>query len=221
MPSLFHCLTFCALSATTACASDPTEVVVQLAPDVVSSLDGTIAVRVIVLGERTPIAGEPLELAVDYTDRSGTAHAIAPASGNTDDAGVFEATFEGLTWDGHGTVTATGGGIEGTATFAVLDRTPPKVTIMPPSAGTVQRGRDLTVSVHATDEIGVSQLFFGSTVRARDRSLVTSGSSDVTLDFDFTVPDQPAGTTFQLFALAEDLSGNQGAAMPVTLTVVP
>jgi hypothetical protein len=146
---------------------------------------------------------------------------IAPVSGKTDHAGVLEATFEGLTWDGHGTVTATGGGVDGAATFAVLDRTPPKVEITPPAANTIHRGTDLTVSVHATDEIGISQVFFGSTVRSRDRSLVTSGAGDVTLDFDFTVPDQPAGTTFQLFALAEDLSGNQGAAMPITLTVVP
>lgn len=221
MPPLLRCLALCALPATTACTSGPTEVVVQLAPDVVSSLDGTLAVRAIVLGDQTPIAGEPLQLAVDYTDRSGTPHSIASISGTTDDVGSFEATFEGLTWDGHGTVTATGGGIEGAATFAVLDRTPPKVEITPPAASTVRRGSDLTVAVHATDEIGISQVFFGSTVRARDRSLVTSGASDLTLDFDFTVPDQPAGTTFQLFALAEDLSGNQGAATPITLTVVP
>lgn len=221
MPSFLRCLAFCALPATTACTSSPTEAVVQLAPDVVSSLDGTIAVRATVLGERTPIPGEPLQLAIDYTDRSGTAHTITPISGNTDDVGVFEASFEGLTWDGYGTVTATGTGFEGAATFAVLDRTPPKVEITPPAAATVRRGTDLTVSVHTTDEIGISQVFFGSTVRARDRSLVTSGASDVTVDFDFTVPDQPAGTTFQLFALAEDLSGNQGAATPITLTVVP
>jgi hypothetical protein len=221
MPSLLRCLAFFALPATAACTSDPTEVVVQLAPDVVSSLDGTLAVRAIVLGGQTPIAGAPLQLAIDYTDRSGTAHTIAPVSGSTDDVGVFEATFDGLTWDGHGTVTATGGGIEGVATFAVLDRTPPKVEITPPAANTIHRGSDLTVSVHATDEIGISQVFFGSTVRARDRSLVTSGANDLTLDFDFTVPDQPAGTTFQLFALAEDRSGNQGAATPITLTVIP
>lgn len=212
---------FVVLPSISACATSPTEVVVQLAPDVVSSLDGSLAVRAVVLGDQTPIGGEPLELAVAYTDRDGAPHAIAPVSGKTDANGVFEATFQGLMWDGHGMVTATSAAIEGEATFAVLDRTPPKVSITAPPPTSVRRGGDLTVSVHATDEIGISQVFFGSTVRANARSIVTSGASDVTVDFDFTVPDQPAGTMFQLFALAEDLSGNQGAAAPITLTVVP
>ena len=204
-----------------ACVGDPSEIVVSLAPDVVSSLSGELTVRAVVLADRTPIDGEPLEISVDYADRGGVAHAMAPVSGATDGTGAFEATLAGLTWDGRGTVLVTGAGIEGTASFAVLDRTPPAVVITPPAAATVRRGQDLTIEVQVTDEIGVSQVWFGSSIRARDRSLIASGAGDVTLTFDYTVPDVAAGTTVELFALAEDLSGNQGAAAPITITVVP
>lgn len=209
------------LLVASACTDDPSEIVVSLAPDLVSSLDGTLAVRATLLGGRSPIAGEPLDVAVEYTDRNGMLRPIAPASATTDDKGVAMVTLEGLTWDGSGTVTVTGAGVTGMATFAVLDRTPPKVTITPPVASSVQRGRDITIEVHATDEIGISQVFFGSSLRSRERSLVTSGAGDLTLDFDFAVPDVAAGTTITLSALAEDMSGNQGAAMPITVTVVP
>lgn len=209
------------LLVTSACTDDPSEIVVSLAPDLVSSLDGTTAVRATLLGGRSPIDGEVLDVAVEYTDRNGMLRPIAPATAMTDDKGVAMVTLEGLTWDGSGTVTVTGAGITGMATFAVLDRSPPAVTITPPAANTVQRGRDITIEVHATDEIGISQVFFGSSFRSRDRSLVTSGASDLTLDFDFAVPDVAAGTTITLSALAEDMSGNQGAAAPITVTVVP
>lgn len=204
-----------------ACANEPSEIIVALAPDVVSSLDGTLEVRATLLAEREPVVGESLQIAVDYTDRGGATHAISAVTSETDEIGVVEARLTGLTWDGKGTVTVTGAGVTGTASFAVLDRTPPRVTIAPPAATSVQRGTDITVSVHATDEIGISQVFFGSSFRARERSLITSGAGDVTLDFDYSVPDVAPGTTITLYALAEDLSGNQGAAPPITVTVVP
>ncbi len=210
-----------AIALTSACATDPNEVLVALAPDIVSSLNGTVAVRATVLADRTPVASETLEITVDYTDRGGTAHVIAPVSGSTDNKGVFEATLTGFTWDGRGTITVTSPRVDGIASFAVLDRTPPKVTITPPSANQVRRGTDLTIQVHATDEIGVSQMYFGSSDQARDRSLIASGAADVTTGFDFQVPDIAPGATVTLFALAEDLSGNQGAALPITVTVVP
>lgn len=214
-------LLFVALAAVPACASAPTDVVVALAPDVVSSLNGTLSVRATVLAEREPSAEEAVDLAIAYTDRAGRTHDVAPVSGVTNDNGVFETTLTGLIWDGSGTVTVTVAGFEGTASFAVLDRTPPVVTITPPPPASVQRGRDLTVQVHVADEIGVSQVYFGSANRGRDRSLVATGEGDVTLDFDYQVPDVAAGTTITLYALGEDLSGNQGAAEPITITVVP
>lgn len=204
-----------------ACASEPNDIQLSLAPDIISSLDGTLAVRAVVLADRDPVPLEPVEVVVAYTDRAGTAHTIAPVSGDTDDKGVFETTLTGFTWDGNGTVTVSGAGFEGSASFAVLDRTPPKVTIMAPDPASVRRGQDIRVEVHATDEIGISQVFFGTSERSRDRSLIASGAGDVTLDFDFQVPDIAEGATVTLFALAEDLSGNQGAAEPITVTVVP
>jgi len=210
-----------ALAVSGACTTAPNDVLVSLAPDIVSSLNGTLSVRATVLADREPVAEEPVQLTFEYQDRGGTAHAIAPIDGTTDDKGVFETAVTGLTWDGNGTVTVTGAGVEGTASFAVLDRTPPKVTITPPDPARVQRGRDIQIKVHVTDEIGVSQAYFGSSDRFRDRSLIASGATDVTLDFDFAVPDIAAGATITLFALAEDLSGNQGAATPITVTVVP
>ena len=210
-----------ALAISAACTTPPNDVLVSLAPDIVSSLNGTLSVRTTVLGDREPVGAEPVQIAIEYQDRGGVAHPIAPIEGSTDDAGVFETTVTGLTWDGTGTVTVTGAGIEGSASFAVLDRTPPKVTITPPDPARVRRGADIQVRVHVTDEIGVSQALFGSSDRSRDRSLIASGAGDVMLDFDFTVPDLAAGSMVTLFALAEDLSGNQGAATPITVTVVP
>ena len=204
-----------------ACATDPNEVLVALAPDIVSSLNGTLAVRATVLADRTPVASEAVEITVDYTDRGGLTHVIAPVSGSTDDKGVFEATLTGFLWDGSGTITVTSPRVDGSASFAVLDRTPPKVTITPPAPSQVRRGTDLTIQVRATDEIGVSLVYFGSSDRSRDRSLIASGSTDVTTEFDFQVPDVAPGAMVTLYALAEDLSGNQGAAQPITVTVVP
>ncbi len=204
-----------------ACATDPNEVLVALAPDIVSSLNGTLAVRATVLADRTPVASEAVEITIDYIDRGGVTHVIAPVSGSTDDKGVFEATLTGFQWDGSGTITVTSPLVDGSASFAVLDRTPPKVTITPPAASQVRRGTDLTIQVRSTDEIGVSQVYFGSSDQSRDRSLIASGSTDVTTEFDFEVPDVAPGAMVTLYALAEDLSGNQGAALPITVTVVP
>ena len=124
-------------------------------------------------------------------------------------------------------MTATvGGGPAGTATFAVLDRTPPKLTITPPANNQVRLNTDVKISVHITDEIGTSQVFFETSSNNnnfRDRStIIASGSSDTTVTFDWQVPDNiPTGTMITLYALGEDLSGNQAAAMPITVSVVP
>lgn len=216
------------LTLLAACTADTNAVSVELAPDVISSIDGTLGVHALVLADRSPVEGETVDVTVEYTDRNGMAHAIAPAAGTTDVKGRFDATLTGLTWDGIGTVTVTvPGGGSGTATFAVLDRTPPKVTITPPAATQVRPGNDVTVEIHITDEIGVSQVYFEWAGPqggfGRDRaSVVASGSTDATVRFDFGIPDGvPTGTTLTLYALAADLSGNEAAAQPVNVTVVP
>lgn len=209
-----------------ACAASTNDVTVSLAPDVVSSLDGKLAVHTVVLADREPTAGAKVELTVDYTDRNGTTHAIAPVDGKTDSTGVFDAELDGLQWDGTGAVTAAVPGTKLTdvATFAVLDRTPPQATIEPPANNTVRIGTDVTIMVHVTDEIGVSQVWFewgGNQGRQRS-TVVASGATDAMIPFDFQVPDTAgAGTTISLYALAEDLSGNQGAAMSIDVTAMP
>ena len=200
---------------------------VQLAPEVISSNDGTLGVHAIVLGDREVLPDTAVNVTVAYTDRNGTTHDIAPANGPTDETGAFDTTLTGLVWDGTGTVTATvAGGPTGTATFAVLDRTPPKLTITPPANNQVRLNTDVKIAVHITDEIGTSQVFFEASSNNnnfRDRStIIASGSADATVSFDWQVPDNiPTGTMITLYALGEDLSGNQAAAMPITVTVVP
>jgi hypothetical protein len=221
-------LAFVALAA---CAPSTNDIVIELAPEVVSSIDGTISVHTIAFADTETASGEKISLAVDYTDRNGTPHVIDPVDGKTDSKGAFDATISGLAWDGTGTVTATiGKDVVSTATFAVLDRTPPALTITPPAASSVRLGADLKIAVHVTDEIGISEVFFESSGNGgqgnngnRDRStLVASGSADTTVSFDLTVSNNlTVGSTFTVYALAADLSGNQQAATPITLTVVP
>jgi hypothetical protein len=221
------------LAPLAACAAGTNDVFVQLAPDVVSSLDGTVAVHATVLADRTPSPEESVEVSVDYTDRNGTPHTIAPVDGKTDKAGVFDATLSGLTWDGTGTVKVDvlagtaplkvdGKPVEADATFAVLDRTPPVVTIVPPANNQVRINTTTTVQVHVTDEIGVSQVFLewdGNQGRQRS-SFVATGATDTMVGFDFQVPDTATiGSTIMLYALAADMSGNEAAAQPVTVTV--
>jgi hypothetical protein len=209
------------------CAGDPNDIMVQLSPEVISSIDGTVSVHALVLANRDPVAkGKTVDLTVDYTDRNGTAHMIAPISGTTDERGALDAKFEGLKWDGTGTIKASLGTVVGEATFAVLDRTPPKVTITGPA--TVSANNGATFMVHVTDEIGVSEVFFEASggngnFNNRQRStVVASGSVDATIPFDFQIGGQGnIGQTITLYALASDLSGNQAAATPITAMITP
>jgi hypothetical protein len=219
-----------------ACGPDTDSISIDLAPDVISSLDGSLAVHATAFAAREPAEGESIQIVADYTDRNGIAHAIEPAEGTSSATGGFDAVLTGFTFDGTGTVTARimsgsepllvgGEPVEASAHFAVLDRTPPTVTITPPPGSTIQRGNDVQVEVHVTDEIGISQVFFESDQGGgnnRDRgTVVASGATDTTVTFEFQVGDNIAdGATITLYALAADLSGNQAAALPITVTVV-
>ena len=208
-----------------ACATNTNDVLVQLAPDVVSSLDGTVTVHSIAFGDRDPKENQALTVSVAYTDRNGTAHMIAPVSGTTDKNGAFDTVLTGLSWDGTGTVTVAAGTITGAATFAVLDRTPPKVTIVPPAGNVVHINMNTAIQVHATDEIGVSAIYFDTNRNGGgggngQRELLASGATDTMLSFDFQVGGSATvGQMITLYALAADLSGNEAAAMPITVTV--
>jgi hypothetical protein len=224
--------------ALAACGADTNSVSVDLAPDVISSIDGTLTVRATAFADREPVADERIGITVDYTDRNGTAHPIAGVDDVTDESGAASFTLTGFTFDGIGEITASvlsggpgseplqvdGQPLAATATFAVLDRTPPVVTIVPPANNQISVNQDLRISVHVTDEIGISEVFFetsSSNGTNRDRStVVASGSMDATVSFDVNAQDNQIGSQITLFALAADLSGNQAAAAPVTLDVV-
>jgi hypothetical protein len=216
---------FLALVPLVACDTT-NDVVVELAPDTISSLSGTANVRATALSGDETMSGQSVTLSVAYTDRNGTAHTIADITGKTNDAGVFETQLTGLTWDGTGTVTATvkdgGKSVDGIATFAVLDRTPPAVTIEPPPNNQVSKAGATRVTVHVTDEIGISAVSFASNNGlARARSAFASGTTDTMVDFDLNLNDSNVGQTLTLYALGADLSGNQGAAAPIMVTVIP
>ncbi len=229
-----------------ACSTDTNDVTIDLAPQVISSLDGSLGVHAEVLADRDPTSGKTVAISVDYKDRNGNAHTIAPVTGKTDQTGALDVTLTGLTWDGTGTVTAqvlSGGDgsapkmvhgqpLETSATFAVLDRTPPTIAIQPPANNQIHRATDTTIQVHVQDEIGVSQVYFeasgnaltngggGNGTRARS-TVVASGTTDAMVSFDIVTSDTATvGSTITLYALASDLSGNQAAAAQVTLTVV-
>ncbi len=207
------------------CAGNPNTVDISLAPSLISSLDGTTTVTALVAADTTPLAGEHVSLTVDYTDRNGTAHMIAPVDGKTDARGAFTQKIEGLTWDGYGTVTvAYSDKVSASTTFTVLDRTPPKVTILPPTTNNhVGPGLPLDVQVQVSDEIGVSNVTLDSTlgIQGTRSTVIASGSAMSTLTFRLQIPQNPQVTTFDLHALASDLSGNIAVADAVTLTIDP
>lgn len=225
-------LAFSVVSSLGACATTD-NVTVELAPNLISSIDGQAAFRVQAFAGGELIGGDPIDVAVEYVDRNGTSHAITALAGTIADDGSLEGEFSGLTWDGSGTVTAVvhggSGDVTGSATFAVLDRTPPKLSIIGPASHSVRINDETTVMVHVEDEIGISQVFFeasfsnnptGGNTRARG-TVIASGSLASDVPFDLRAQDTQIGDTITLYALAADLSGNQAAAAPVTLTVVP
>jgi len=208
------------------CAGDPDNVQVDLAPGLISSLDGVTTVNAVVLAGSTPLEDEAVRITVDYKDRNGMDHMIAPIDAKTDSRGVVSQPLTGLTWDGIGTVTVTTSNmITGTATFTVLDRTPPTVEILPPTADKkVGLGLPIDVQVKVTDEIGISTVVLDATggTQGTRQTLVGSGTQMTTITFRLFVPQNPpANNTIELHALASDLSGNFGVAAPVTLTIDP
>ncbi|HEU4730718.1 MAG TPA: hypothetical protein VFT22_22640, partial [Kofleriaceae bacterium] len=213
-----------ALGAVSACAA-PNDIEVALAPSVISSLDGTTTLTALVAADTTPRSDQDVQVTIDYTDRNGTPHMIAPLAGKTDPTGVFRANIAGLAWDGTGKVTVTHGGVTGEATFAVLDRTPPKIEILPPTGDRrVGPGLPLDVQVHVTDEIGVSDVFLdaGRLIDVQRNTVVVSGAADKTLTFRVLVPvNASPGPSIELHALATDLSGNSAVADAMVLTVDP
>lgn len=219
-------LRWLSLALLVACTGAPNNVEVQLAPAVISSLDGSTVVTALVAADTTPLEDVAVRMTVEYVDRNGTPREIAPVDGTTDHRGIFTSTITGLSWDGVGEVTVTHDEAStGTATFSVLDRTPPVIEILSPTVDNhVGPGLPLDVQVHVTDEIGISSITLDATGRIDGgrTTVVASGTQDTTLTFRLDVdPDAPAGQTITLYALASDLSGNLQAAQPLELIVDP
>lgn len=209
-----------------ACSASPTTVEITLAPDLISSLDGTTEISALVAADSVPLDGVAVTATIDYTDRNGTAHMIMPLAGTTDKRGVFHAQVTGLSWDGTGKVTvAVDSAVSGDATFAVLDRTPPKLTILPPTTDLrVGPGLPLDVQVQVSDEIGISEVVIDGTggINGTRQTVIPSGAVDTTMTFRMSIPiGVAAGPNVVLHALATDLSGNSAAANAMTLVVDP
>jgi thermitase len=92
------------------------------------------------------------------------------------------------------------------------DVTPPTVAISSPSSGTSTVSGVVTVSVGASDNVGVTRV-----------DLYVNGSllaSATSAPFDFTWDSTPlAGTNATLSAVAFDAAGNSASSAPVTVTV--
>ena len=59
-------------------------VTVELAPDVVSSQDGTLHVRATVLAGSSPLKGRTVRIGIAYADRNGNLRTFAGPTANTD-----------------------------------------------------------------------------------------------------------------------------------------
>lgn len=217
----------------------PDRVNVALAPEVISSESGVLAVEATVLDGNNQLKDWTVKLHADYTDRNGMAHMLDDVAGKSDGTGRVLGSFAGLKWEGAGMLTASvvdpagnpaldpaKNPITAQATFSVLDESPPVLTITSPASGaSMPRGNGLTVTVTGADEIGVSQLYVqvatanGNTNLDRTRSTIATGSTSVTGQFGFDTGNVTAGTMVTIYAMGADMSNNLGVAAPVTITL--
>jgi DNA-binding beta-propeller fold protein YncE len=206
----------------------PDGIFIELAPDLISSAEGTMRVRALVVGEQRSLSGESVRFDVAYTDRNGDEHVIEAVTGETDKRGSFETVLSGFDFEGMGSVSATlvdDEQVSAEAVFSVLDETPPTVLIQPPTADSViGTGFPLEVIVDVADEIGIGdvQVEVTGELVQQVSTVVASGEKTATVRFDFEVPQNAAaGPSITLHATAVDLSGNITAAEPVVVTVDP
>lgn len=231
-------LSFAALCLAVGCGPGPNRIELSLAPDLIASTIGTLGATATVYSNKDTTSGFSVAFDVAYKDRNGMPHNIAAISDITDVAGQANASFAGLIFEGSGTVTAKvldnqGAAIlddlkqplQTTASFGVLDLSPPQVTITSPANGAhFAMNTQYTITVRATDEIGVSQVYT-QTSRSNSgnggngsSSRIASGASDVTAKFDADTGGN-ATNTITIYAMAADMSGNLGVATPVVISV--
>ena len=231
-------LSFAALCLAVGCGPGPNRIELSLAPDLIASTIGTLGATATVYSNKETTAGFNVAFDVAYKDRNGMAHTIAGISDTTNVAGQANASFAGLIFEGSGTVTAKVLDSQGvalvddmkqplqtTASFGVLDLSPPQVTITSPANGAhFAMNTQYTITVHATDEIGVSQVYTqtsrsnGGNGGNGSGSRITSGAADVTVKVDADTGGNSTNT-ITIYAMAADLSGNLGVAAPVVINV--
>ena len=224
-----------ALFLVVGCGPKPDRVELALAPDLISSEIGVISARATVFANKDTVSDYKVEFDVAYKDRSGTAINIPAVTDTGNAAGEASASFSGLMFEGSGTVTAKvmdmqgmavvddmSNPIQAAATFGVLDQSPPKVTITSPVNGAhLAMNTPYTITVHATDEIGISQVFTQTTRMNGGNggsNRITSGAADVTISVD-TDTGGNGTNTITIYAMAADLSGNLGIAAPIVINV--
>jgi hypothetical protein len=222
------------------CNPSPNRIELALAPDLISSEIGTIGAAATVFVDKSTTPGWNVEFDVAYNDRNGMKRPIAAISSSSNSAGEAKASFTGLLFEGSGTVTAKvlnsqgspvvddqSNPVQASATFGVLDQTPPKVTITSPANGAhLAANTPFTITVHATDEIGISQIFTqtiaangnGNGGNGGNGSRIASGAVDVTVNVNADTGNSPTNT-ITINAMAADLSGNLGVAPAITITV--
>lgn len=111
------------------------------------------------------------------------------------------------------------------ASIAIVADQPPVVTISAPADGTkVKNGDRVNVTVHATDDVGVTQMGYkagtGDAADAAARTISPS-SLDHAESFGFNVPASAApNSTITVQASGVDSAGHTVQAAPITLTVL-
>ncbi|MCL4860855.1 MAG: carboxypeptidase regulatory-like domain-containing protein [Caldilineaceae bacterium] len=108
-------------------------------------------------------------------------------------------------------------------TVHTSDVTPPVVTVaLPAGMSSVSQGQAITVTVTATDDVGVTQLGFetGGALVLSDTLAVDPAQTNASTVFVLQVPATvPVGSGFTVTGTAHDAAGNLGASTSVSLTV--
>ena len=109
-----------------------------------------------------------------------------------------------------------------TITLTIVDTTAPVVSITAPAPQTPYNyGDTITLTVHATDRIGVGSIRYATSgaFTVTGVKTVTPASANAGATFTITVPFGTAGSELRINAYASDASGNEGAAAPLDLII--
>jgi MYXO-CTERM domain-containing protein len=178
----------------------------------------TAAAVAVVPGTATAPVGGTVTFAASASDQFGASMAPQPAfswmvngGGTISSAGVFSASSAG----GPFTVTASTGGISGTASVTVTssaDTTPPTVAITAPADGATVSGL-VMIAATAADDLAVARVDFFV-----DGTLIgSSTSAPYAVSWNSAGALAPAGHVLR--ARATDTSGNTADSTDVTVTV--